>query len=263
MQLLIGADPEVFVQQYGKFVSGFGLIEGTKQNPFKVDKGAVQVDGMALEFNIDPAASEGEFVHNVQHVMEQLALMVPKHNLVIVPVAHFGKKVFSEQPEEALELGCDPDFNAYTGNVNPKPNGNKPFRTAAGHIHIGWTKDMDVEDPGHIEACQMLTRQLDYFLGIPSVLFDSNKQRRDMYGKAGCYRVKPYGVEYRVLSNAWLKSPERISWVYKTTKKAFDYLMDGLDYYEKYGKSAESVINLSRVEKARDLVYQLQLEGVA
>ncbi len=263
MELLIGADPELFVQQYGKFVSGYGLIEGTKQNPFKVDKGAVQVDGMALEFNIDPAASENEFVFNCQHVMEQLALMVPTHNLAIVPVAHFSKEVMNKQPEEALALGCDPDYNAYTGNVNPKPNGNVTFRTAAGHVHIGWTKDMDVEDPGHIEACQMFTRQLDYYLGVPSLFYDTNQKRRQMYGKPGCYRVKSYGVEYRVLSNAWLHSPERMAWVYRSTKKAFDDLMDGKNAYARYGNHAADTINANDTGMAARLIDVLGLEKVA
>lgn len=53
----IGADPEVFVGREGQFFSAHGLVPGNKRRPHKVDRGAVQVDGMALEFNIDPASS--------------------------------------------------------------------------------------------------------------------------------------------------------------------------------------------------------------
>ena len=56
-KILVGCDPEVFVKQNGVFKSAFGLIKGDKKNPQKIRNGAVQVDGMALEFNIDPAAS--------------------------------------------------------------------------------------------------------------------------------------------------------------------------------------------------------------
>ena len=56
-QILVGCDPEVFVAKGGKFISAHGMIPGTKKAPHKVERGAVQVDGMALEFNIDPAAS--------------------------------------------------------------------------------------------------------------------------------------------------------------------------------------------------------------
>jgi len=50
---------------------------------------------------------------------------------------------------------------------------------------------------------------LDLFCGIPSVLLDiSNdaKIRRQLYGKAGDYRLPFHGIEYRTLSNFWIKS---------------------------------------------------------
>src|SRR5690606_38268474 len=113
-----------------------------KRNPFKVERGAVQVDGMALEFNIEPAASDDEFYLNMTTVMDILKGMVPDHEFALVPVAEFGKEYIDSQPPEAKELGCDPDFDAWTGHVNEKPNVDLPFRTASGHVHIGWTKDM-------------------------------------------------------------------------------------------------------------------------
>ena len=68
MEILVGCDPEVFVKKNNQFVSAHGLIRGDKKNPFPVKDGAVQVDGMALEFNINPAHSENEFVFSVQSV---------------------------------------------------------------------------------------------------------------------------------------------------------------------------------------------------
>jgi hypothetical protein len=89
MDLLIGADPEVFVSQAGKFMSAYGLIPGTKQEPHAVDNGAVQVDGMALEFNIDPSASSEAFVYNIKSVLAQLRQMVPGYDVQPVAVARF------------------------------------------------------------------------------------------------------------------------------------------------------------------------------
>jgi hypothetical protein len=52
MQVSVGADPEVFVRNAeGEPVPACGLIPGTKAEPHRVDSGAVQVDGLALEFN--------------------------------------------------------------------------------------------------------------------------------------------------------------------------------------------------------------------
>jgi len=102
--LTVGADPEVFVKQGGKFVSAHGLVQGTKEEPFVVDKGAVQVDGMALEFNIDPAKNAKEFSDNIRVVMDILDGMVPDHELVPTPTATFGKKYMTTMLGRAVLL---------------------------------------------------------------------------------------------------------------------------------------------------------------
>lgn len=237
LNILVGADPECFVRKIGKkqFQSAHGLIQGDKKNPYKVERGAVQVDGMALEFNIDPAKNEREFVENITGVMKIMAGMVPAYELVPVPVANFTEAVMKKQPKEALELGCEPDFCAWKdGQANPRPNGDVNFRTGAGHVHIGWTNDVDVNDPGHMEACIMATKQLDFYLGLGSLVYDTDTKRRTMYGAAGAFRPKPYGVEYRVLSNAWLQSEELMAWVYRTTTKAINDLFNGKVGYNKH-----------------------------
>ena len=246
MDILIGADPEIFVKDAeGKLVSAYGLIPGTKNEPCKVDGGAVQVDGMALEFNIDPAKNINEFVANIARVQDQLKAMLPEgYDFAIQPTAEFGKDYIDAQPAEASDLGCNPDFNAYTGEPNPKPDVNAPFRTASGHIHIGWTKDMDPFDPGHFEACQMLTKQLDCILGVPSLLWDTDAKRRELYGKPGAFRPKPYGCEYRVLSNAWLTSPHLTNFVYRNTVYAVEQMLKGAHYYgSNYGYNPRQVFN--------------------
>ena len=104
--ILVGCDPEVFVKQAGVFKSAFNLIKGDKKHPQKVRNGAVQVDGMALEFNIDPAHSEDEFCYYVQDVLDTMTKMVPEYEVVAVPVAHFDAGYMKLQPAAALELGA-------------------------------------------------------------------------------------------------------------------------------------------------------------
>lgn len=254
-QILVGADPEVFVRQNGGFVSAHGLIEGNKDHPQKVNRGAVQVDGMALEFNIDPAKDTDEFVLNITTVFEQLKLMVPNHEIAVVPVADFSLDYIRQQPREARELGCNPDFDAYTGTVNQKPQAERPMRTAAGHVHIGWGEDM----AGHEEQARAATIQMDFYLGLPSLFYDDDVRRRSMYGKAGCYRTKPYGVEYRTLSNAWLLNKERMAWVHRATVKGMQELMAGNFLFEKFG-DISSVINNSDKQAAARIIEEAHLE---
>lgn len=209
----IGADPELFVlDETGKAVSAHGLIPGTKNKPHKVEGGAIQVDGMAAEFNIDPCTTFEQFNDRIKLVMKQLQGFLPTgYTLSAVPCIVFDQDVWDDAPEEAKELGCSPDFNAWTGGVNPPPKCSDvpTLRTASGHLHIGWTDDADMGDVQHILNCQDLVKQLDWYLGAWSLKMDPDPTRRLLYGKAGACRYKPYGVEYRVLSNFWLTSKDR------------------------------------------------------
>lgn len=256
----IGADPEFFVQQNGKAVSAYGLVPGSKEKPFPVPKGAVQVDGMALEFNINPAESYAEFEDHMSTVLGAIIDMVPGYEILVEqladnpfqqvygslpkPVAEFGLDYIEAQPKEAKELGCSPDYNAYTKEANPRPDAQTPFRTASGHVHIGWTNGVSVDNEGHLEACRALTKSLDVWLGIPSLIWDGDDKRRQLYGAAGSFRPKPYGMEYRVLSNAWISNPVLRCTVYHNTIQAIKSTFINPDFGDKSfaGMTAKEII---------------------
>lgn len=242
-QILVGCDPEVFVKKNGVYVSAHGLIPGNKVEPHKVDGGAVQVDGMALEFNIDPANSQQQFVQSVQQVFAIMRSMCPEYEIVATPVADFSLDYIASQPLEARELGCDPDYDAYTGAANIKPNVNLPMRTASGHVHLGWGSGFDVNTEEHDNACRMSAKQMDVFLGLPSLFYDDDQRRRSMYGNPGCYRRKSYGVEYRTLSNAWLRNENLMAWVYRAATTGMQRLMSGEFLFEKYDNVPEIIKN--------------------
>src|SRR4051812_48593109 len=104
MKILLGADPELFMRNPNgnHFVSAHDKVPGTKYEPFKVPHGAIQVDGTALEFNIDPAASCDEFVRNIASVRNTLAGYVPGFNIVAEPTALYEDEYFKwEVPESA------------------------------------------------------------------------------------------------------------------------------------------------------------------
>lgn len=256
LKITVGADPELFVRDKAtnEFVSAYGLVPGTKEEPQPVPNGAIQVDGMALEFNIDPATSADSFRGNILEVMKQLELAAgPNYSLEVLPSVNFSEDVWYSTPDQAKEIGCDADYNAYTMEKNPQPEQNGTMRAAGGHIHIGWDdgQDIDFMSDGHMEACSMVVKQLDYTLGIQSALWDNDLTRRQMYGKAGSFRPKPFGVEYRVLSNAWLKSPKLISHVFNVAKNAVSSLYYGNKYYLNVDeKCLQSRVNRGRCPKA-------------
>lgn len=251
----IGADPEVFVAEQGRFVSAHNLIEGTKQNPYPVKDGAVQVDGMALEFNIDPCSNEWEFTKKMQSVSDQLAGMIGDRKFITDCSVFFEDNDIKDVPAYNLELGCMPDFNGYTLEENPMPDASMNMRTAGGHIHIGGFHTENEWDMKHFALAGNLARAMDRHVGIYSLLWDKDDKRRSLYGKAGAFRSKTYGMEYRTLSNAWIFSKDLISFVYQQTKKAIDSVVEGETFETDF---FADIINNSR----RDSEF-LKLDPVA
>lgn len=221
---LFGCDPELFVlDPEGRHVSAEAFIPGTKEAPHPVECGAVQVDGVAAEFNIIPAATYMEWEHNIKTVMKQLQGFLPKgYRLDCVPAVEFDAEIWETFSDNSKVLGCTPDFDAWTGDVNPPPEdlANPRMRTASGHIHIGWTQDESVADFDHMTNAYDFVKQLDWYLGAWSIKSDPDPRRRRLYGKAGACRVKPYGVEYRVLSNFWISNPSRRLCVWNRLQQA-------------------------------------------
>jgi len=209
MKFKLGSDPEAFLHDGFEFVSAYGRFPGTKKEPHKVNKGAVQVDGMALEFNIDPAESAEEFADNIETVKEQMVKMVeevdPRINLVFTPFARFDKEYFTLQPLEGKILGCDPDYDGKGRQKVPDPSlQDRPFRTAAGHVHIGWTSGQNPFDPKHFEDCRYIA---SLFTNKKFFVANSTEERErtKYYGMPSSFRPKPYGVELRSPSNLWVR----------------------------------------------------------
>lgn len=246
--IMIGADPELFLQNPndGGFVSAHEYVKGTKEVPFPVNKGAVQLDGTSAEFNIYPARTVEEFTTNISTVMDELREMTrgSGYNLVAAPVADFDPVYWDNHvPEDCKLLGCTPDFDAWELRPNDAPDAGQKFRTGSGHIHLGWGEGFDPMDPDHFDACAEVARQLDYYVGIYSLLWDEDNRRRELYGRAGAFRPKSYGVEYRTLSNAWLNSQLLQIWVFRAAKAALEDMDDGLKMEDIFGDLARDIIN--------------------
>lgn len=90
-----------------------------------------------------------------------------------------------------------------------------------GHIHIGY-------DNPNQKTSEQIVYAMDAILGLESILLDKDDRRKEMYGKAGCFRFKKYGVEYRTLSNFWIKDNESIAWAYNKTVEAVELVNTGI-----------------------------------
>lgn len=220
--LLVGSDPEAFVMntKTGEIVSAIGLIPGSKDKPHDIsDAGhAIQTDNVMVEFCVPPATTSLQLYNDIQFCLNYINGMLPEGiETTILASARLDAKYL--RSKQAKTFGCDPDFNVYSFSQNEAPSNKTNLRSAGGHIHIGYNNPTSQENMKIVVA-------MDLFLGLPSILLDKDTERRKMYGKAGCFREKKYGVEYRTLSNFWIASEESVNWAFEQTHKAVEFALN-------------------------------------
>lgn len=260
MLLTIGADPEFFLRKDGEFVSAHDIVPGNKHKPWPLSHGAVQADGTAVEFNITPAKTAEQFTTNIRNTLIDIRKMVPKeYEFCFIPAIEYQPGYFDKLPVKFKRLGCDPDFNAWEkGQVNPKPKDVGTLRAGAGHLHLGWGKGFK-PTPDHIWDCCEMVKVLDNTLGIAAKFWDNDRKRALLYGKPGAFRPKPYGVEYRVLSNKWLCYPDLWPWLFDTVQKCFSELVNKGRAREFY-KGARDLANFNWQYRPADFTPIPQLK---
>lgn len=224
MNFKIGADPEVFVGDTESARSIIGKIGGTKEVPLPLpiaDGFSVQEDNVALEFNIPASDSKSAFVQNINAAMGFLEQVVQdSYGYRFLRESAISFPETELQDPRAMVFGCEPDFNAWTLRRNPKPKANDwKLRSAGGHVHVGaeLNKEQKIE----------VVRWLDLLMSVPAQFMDDGQLRKQLYGKAGAYRDKPYGVEYRPLSNFWIFKPRLVEWVYDNVERALVAVQKG------------------------------------
>lgn len=236
----IGTDPELFAFRGDTPISVHDLLPGSKWSPCKVPFGAIQVDGVAAEFNIDPAKTKKDFIKRVTHVRNLMERILKSKDssllLKAVPTVHFDEKYFNSLPDDTKALGCEPDYNAYTLATNPKPERTKPVATGAGHIHIGW-EGCDQEAANYIPTVTSMVKELDFVLYRQSLNWDKDKERMELYGQPGAFRFKKYGLEYRVLSNKWLESRWLMAFIFDASRNVAERVLKGEKIEQKFKTS--------------------------
>ena len=257
--ITIGADPELFIinKKTGKVVSSIGLIPGEKGNPWvgeDLPTGVgLESDHILAEFNIPPVTDELSFVNNIEYMKKYIARFVSEKNpdLGILCAASQTVPTDQLQSDEAKAFGCSIDYNAYSGGPNPKPKGETTnLRSAGFHIHIGYRNY-------NADTSIQLVRYLDQYLGIPSIIRDQDKKRRSLYGKAGCFRLTSYGVEWRVLSSALMKDEESLSFVWERLMRAIEMHNAGAELLP--SAVVQDVINNTKVKTAEQIMYDYHL----
>lgn len=246
----LGADPEFFLYDKIKeeVISAEGIIGGTKQEPTPISEVGhyIQEDNIMAEFNIPPAIDAASFSRDIQFVLDYVNNMTAE---TIVPYIKASAEVNPDylNTPQAKMFGCDPDLNVWTRDKNPKPSSHTNLRTCGGHIHVGFS-------PITIEASEAIIKAMDLFLGVPSIIMDTDTRRREMYGNAGAFRFKAYGVEYRTLSNFWIENDELRQWAFNNTIEAIEFINSGNSISSELGEQIVQCINNQDVKLAEEII---------
>lgn len=260
----IGADPELFIinKETGKVVSSIGIIPGVKGEPYTAEdmpKGfGIEIDNILAEYNIPPVTDNVNFVNNILYMQEYLRKFVQNVNPNYDIKCSASEIVDKDQlqSDEAQQFGCSPDYNVYTEEENVKPDVPKDGTRSAGfHIHFGY-------DNPNIQTSLHIVKLCDAFIGLPSILLDSDTRRRRIYGKAGSFRLCDYGVEYRTLSSYMQSSPELLNIVWKGIEKVKSELNKPTMRVSRYESAIIEAINKSDKELAEKLCVILNIDYV-
>lgn len=225
-----GCDPEIFVVGGdGELMPAFAFLP-SKKDPLIVAPGLsdgsthAYWDGFQAEFDTAANTCCGHLSNSVQFglkwVLDAARKKDPKAKLSIQNVFMVPAEQLANGAEEHVEFGCAPSFNAY-GHSGDKTHGRLvPYRFAGGHIHLGNRGLTAMSTKKDIER---IITAMDAIIGVASVSlfakFD-NPIRRKYYGLAGEYRMPSHGLEYRVLSNAWLMHPFIYNLVFDVARRA-------------------------------------------
>lgn len=250
----IGADPEMFIinEKTGDVVSSIGIIPGEKGDPWVdptwPDGFGLEIDNILVEYNIPPALSKEQFISAIEFMKSYIKAFVKNVNPDYDILCTSSRMVNESELNNPIAqlFGCCPDFNCYTGSPNPRPKGEKTnLRSAGFHVHYGYL------NPSIDQSVEMV-KYFDIFLGLMSLFFDNDRKRRSLYGKAGCYRLTSYGVEYRTLSSKMAETTEMLSLIYDGVLAATQAYEERLPMLN--SDDVVNAINSSDVNAARYLL---------
>ena len=245
--MILGTDIEVFVLQDGEPLNACGIVQGSKETPYKwtEEEGYLtSLDCVAIEFNTPPVNNKKDFKESIQKSLKYIqSLLTENQTICFNPSLNFDRNQL--YTIESITFGCSPDYNAWTNKVNKiQAAEDTTIRSIGTHLHL------DCKEEDRLR----LIRLLDLTLGIPALVFEPENERRTLYGKAGAFRPVAYGIEYRHLSG-WFAQPRYLDFVWDGAELAMYMLEKGLDA----PKSVKRIIDSNNVESAKTMISKHNL----
>ena len=228
--IYFGCDPEFFFENEKNEIIGAEKVikdkidinyKGSSAEPGNPDYGSLVLDGVQVELNPKPSTCRESLSSNIGMSLSKLKehlKSTPNIKVSFNSVVEIKPEELDSLGDKAKVFGCAPSISNYGKENQIKVDAATYHKRAAGgHIHLGLN-----------ETCLMksrpdIVRVLDILVGNTCVMIDRDPQaatRRLHYGRAGEYRLPKHGLEYRTLSNFWLRSYQLTSMVFGLSRMA-------------------------------------------
>lgn len=228
----LGCDPEFFFAQQGEVIGAEKVLEGKKiefrkYGTISAPNAGFVIDGVQVELNPSPNTCRANLGNEIAAAFRSLKVELAKLDKVsanFTTVVEVSRQELDSLSERAKLLGCAPSLNAYDSKatITVDPTVYRK-RSAGGHIHLGL-------EPMVRKNAANLVPLLDTMLGNTCVMIDRDPhaaERRQNYGRAGEHRLPPHGLEYRTLSNFWLRAYPLMSMVMGLSRQAVSIFSHG------------------------------------
>lgn len=195
----IGIEVEMTVLQLSRPVV-CSFLPYTKKRPLDIDGNLFHKDASMFEVALRPCSTGAEIEEEWNKALAQATSMLPAGAIFdLQDSVEYTSTELRNDPYASV-MGCSSSQSIYPGTV-PTPSAYRDNYRYAG-MHVSISADEFIPDE------QVLA--LDAVLGIKSVLdweqhsTEAVIKRRKTYGRAGEFRRKPFGIEYRTLpASAW------------------------------------------------------------
>lgn len=175
--ITLGCDPELFLVDYenGTVVSAARFFNKNDQIGF---------DGLMLELRPDPSVSELDVVENLKNLMNGARRKI--------------NNSWGEYSGSRIRMLAASHYDGLS---------------AGFHLHYGLPKELLQSNREATMFAYRLTRIMDYYIGIPSIIPEGNDSVRrsapyTTYGKPGQHRLDFRTLEYRVPGGYLLRHPK-------------------------------------------------------
>jgi hypothetical protein len=220
VELLIGMDAEFFLKQAdGQYIAAARVVPGLKTDPHVLEHGVCHPDGLSLEVGAPPSKTPIGMVKNLYKVLQEVRdkFLAPAGCTIAYTEEIRVDLVQGAQPED-LVFGCGTEFNANTPNSPHRTTTDtkQAQRYSGFHIHLGFTKNQASNNFTYLDM-RRLVLCLDKV--FEAAKLNTTERRARQYGGYGAFRVKPYGIEYRMMDCTVITNPEKLNRLLKCLEK--------------------------------------------